>query len=92
MTGRDVEDSSYQAAFTGNGWQTATPTFFISTQSATRQAIYAWLEKHGPATPAAIAIWTQLDSDIIRHRVIIMASEGTLERPSFGKYSVPGEE
>ena len=89
ITGRDIEDLSYQAAFTGDGWQTATPGFIVSTQHPTRQAIFDWLEKNGPATPLTITQGTGLDHAVVRNRAADMARDGQLDRRLGGFYMVP---
>ncbi len=89
VTGRDIEDASYPVTFDGTGWQLATPAIVMSTLSASRQAIYAYLEANGPAAPAAIAEAISLPVGVVQQRLINMVRDEQVLRVGYGEYCIP---
>jgi hypothetical protein len=78
VTGRDVEDASYDVEFTGSGWRLAGFEEVMASKSPTRRTVFNWVKQHGPAWQKAIAEGTGITLGTIYARVHDMAEEGQL--------------
>jgi RecA-family ATPase len=78
VSGRDIEDNTYEVEFTGRGWQLADVQTQIGRLSPTRQTIFNWLIENGPAHQKEIAEGTGLTKDVVDQRVRDMAKDGQI--------------
>lgn len=90
VTGRDIEDLSYGVEFTIGGWRLASAQLLIAQKSPTRVTMWNFINAHGPASPAAIALGTGLAVDVVRHRLVDMLKDGDIKSTPKG-YVVPDE-
>jgi len=93
MTGRDLPDDVQTVKLVDTHWEVAVLADVMAspTVSDTRQRIYDWVAKNGPARAKVISDGARLDYAVVRHRVRDMVKDGQLFETVLG-YAVDADQ
>lgn len=90
ITGRDVEENEYALRFDGKlgAWQLLGEAATLGV-SDTRRKILDWIRGHEGDRPAAIALGTGLDRELVKKTAQRMTDDGQLDTGEHGRYFTP---
>jgi hypothetical protein len=90
ITGRDVEEAEYALRFDPQlgSWQLIGLAADLDITD-TRRKILAWIREHPGDRPAAIAIGTGLNKELIKKTAVRMANDSQLDTDHQGRYFPP---